>query len=111
MAEVINAGTQPIQNIPVMALHSEVPAEQKKWAQHWIHSGLSIFETLSEKSPGRFAFGNEFTLADVCLIPQIYNAERFEVSLAPFPRIQEAYQNSKLLYAVTSSHPSVYEIK
>ncbi len=111
MAEVINAGTQPIQNIPVAALHSTDPTEQKKWIQHWIKEGLQVFEILSKQSPGKFAYGNEFSLADALLIPQVYNAERWEVSLESFPRIREAIQNSANLEAVLRSHPDRYAPK
>ena len=109
MAEVINAGTQPIQNIPVVNRHSSDPLKQKEWIQHWIKEGLQTFEILSKQRPGKFAYGDTFSLADACLIPQIYNAERYEVSLDAYPRIREAIQNSKDLRAVVQSHPDRYE--
>lgn len=92
-AELVNAGIHPLQNLPAQELHSSDPAERKRWATHWITEGLGAYEKLARPLAGRFTLGDELTLADVCLIPQLYNARRLEIDLAPFPtlaRIREA---------------------
>ena len=109
LAETINSGTQPLQNIPVTNLHSPDPAEQKKWAQHWIRNGLEVFETLAHENAGRFSHGNELTLADLCLIPQCYNAERFDVSFREFPTISRVYDHCMNLESLQKSHPDQYK--
>jgi len=60
-----------------------------RWYRHWIATGLGAFEALLQESPqtGRFCHGNTPTLADIVLVPQIYNARRFECDLAALPRI------------------------
>lgn len=108
-AEVVNSGTQPIQNIPVMALHSSDPAEQKKWAQHWIKNGLQTLEVLAKKDAGEFCYQDSFTLADACLLPQIYNAERYEVDVKAYPTLSRVRANTEALPCFMSSHPDSYK--
>jgi maleylacetoacetate isomerase len=64
-------------------------AERDVWVRHWIVEGFSAFEALLQDHPstGAFCDGNTPTIADCCLIPQVYNARRFSVDLAPFPNI------------------------
>jgi maleylacetoacetate isomerase len=109
LAELINSGTQPIQNLPLLEYFSSDLDEQKKWAKHWIYHGLEVFEKTASLHPGKFAYGDHFSLADVCLIPQVYNAERFGVGLDAFPRIRKAIATSKDLPAVNDSHPDRYK--
>jgi maleylacetoacetate isomerase len=105
LSEVINAGTQPIQNIPVLERHSSDPAEQKAWAREFIARGLQVYESLCEPWAKTYSVGDSFSLADVCLIPQLYNAERYQVDLSAFPVISGIHENCRSLPAYSSSHP------
>jgi maleylpyruvate isomerase len=105
LAETINSGTHPLQNIPVMAMHSDDPEAQRRWAQHWIRQGLEVFEKLASREAGSFAYGDHFSLADVCLIPQLYNAERYQVDLSAFPQILRAKAKSAQIPALLKAHP------
>jgi maleylpyruvate isomerase len=60
-----------------------------RWYRHWVTTGLAAFEALLEASPktGRFCHGSAPTLADVLLVPQVYNARRFECDLSALPRV------------------------
>lgn len=109
LAEVINAGTQPIQNIPVLERHSSDPAEQKAWAKEFIARGLKTYETLCTPVSGTFSVGDSFSLADICLIPQIYNAERYQVDLRQFPVISGIHDRCRSLPAFASSHPDRFK--
>ena len=109
LCEVVNAGIQPIQNIPVLERHSKDPAEQKAWAREFIGKGLQVYETLCQETAGKFSVGNEFSLADACLIPQIYNAERYQVDLAPFPTLTRIHDHCRQLSVFQSSHPDRYK--
>ena len=103
--ELINADTQPLQNITTQFMHSDDPEKRKAWAQHFIHAGLNAYEKIltvfevQSGTPSRYSVGDHLTLADLCLIPQCYNADRFEVSLEAFPRIQK-------IRAFALQHPS-----
>ena len=61
-------------------------AARAKWSQHWIETGFDAIEARLAQLPGPFAFGVAPTLADICIVPQVFNARRFNVDLAPYPR-------------------------
>ncbi len=108
LAEVINSGTAPIQSLNVMYYHSQDPAEQRKWSQHWIRSGLSIYEKLVAGQAGLYSHGDVASLADLCLIPQCYNALRYDIDLSEFPTISRIHESAKLLEPYQKSHPDRY---
>jgi maleylacetoacetate isomerase/maleylpyruvate isomerase len=69
----------------------EVTETQKTdWYRHWLHEGLQAIERLLTDSglSGTFCHGNEASMADCCLIPQVFNAQRFQCPLTDFPNIQ-----------------------
>ena len=93
LAAIIGCDVHPLNNLSVLKyLKAEFNAEQSaisKWYSTWIIAGFSAFEALlvSRNSNGLFCFGNSATLADLYLIPQVYNARRFKVDLTEFPTI------------------------
>jgi maleylpyruvate isomerase len=109
LAEIINAGTQPLINLGVGEEHSSDPSEQKRWNQHWIRRGLESFEALVGETSGKFAIGDTLTLADICLIPQCYSATRNEVSLDAYPAISRIHAAALETDACRASHPERYK--
>lgn len=109
LAEIVASGTQPIQNPPVAEFHSADPAERKRWNQHWIRNGLEIYEKSVRATAGEFSFGNSLTLADLCLMPQIYNAERFEVPFRDLPAITGIYEKCVTTPTYQASHPDRFK--
>ncbi len=105
LAEIINAGTQPLQNVPVFQKHSQDPAEQKSWNQHWIRQGLEVFEKVAAPHAGSHSFGDQLTLADLCLMPQLYNADRFEVPYQDLPTLVRVSKNLVHTKPYQDSHP------
>ena len=89
LAQVIACDIHPLNNVgPLRYLKRELGQPQEKidaWYHHWILDGFDAVEALIVAGP--YAFGNEVTLADVCLVPQVYNARRFKVPLERFPKI------------------------
>lgn len=83
LCEMINAGTQPIQNLAVLnEVSSRFGAEHRQpWAQWAIIRGLTAFEAQVEQTRGKYCLGNIITLADVFLPPMIHNAERQQVDM------------------------------
>lgn len=75
--------TAPLNYLRTTLGHGQ--AEIDAWYTHWITLGFEAIETLIR--PGPYAFGAKVTLADVCLVPQVYNARRFNVPLDRFPQI------------------------
>jgi maleylacetoacetate isomerase len=92
LAQIIACDIHPLNNVgPLRYLKNELGQQQTQidaWYHHWILEGFAAVETRIGK--GRYAFGNEVTLADICLVPQVYNARRFKVPLDRFPRIVAA---------------------
>ena len=73
------------------------------WYGHWIHEGFQALEQLA--SDGPYVFGDTITLADALLVPQVYNARRFEVELTEYPRLVAAVNNCNELDAFTRAAP------
>lgn len=89
----IAADIHPIDNLRVLRYLKRdlgVSEDQKNaWYVHWVTEGFKALETrlAAQASPGKFVWGDTPTLADCCLVPQVYNANRFQIDLTPFPRI------------------------
>lgn len=78
LAEMINSGVQPIQNLAVLQyVVGELGGDKLAWGRHWIQRGLDRFEQAVQQTAGTYCMGERITLADLCLIPQLYNARRF----------------------------------
>lgn len=93
-ADTIACDIHPINNLSVLAtLKERFGADQDaigEWYRSWIISGFTALETIALKHQGAdFLFGDHPTLAEVCLVPQIYNARRFETDLSAFPKLVE----------------------
>jgi len=95
---------QPIQNLRVL----QFVGDEKKveWAKHWIIEGFKSLEAMLLSSAGKYCFGDQITLADCCLAPQVYNAARFNVDLSKFPTISRINEALMELDAFKKSSPS-----
>ncbi|MCC5868234.1 MAG: maleylacetoacetate isomerase [Gammaproteobacteria bacterium] len=93
MAQLVACDIHPLNNLRVLNyLRGELaqpPEQVQAWYAHWIGAGLAALEQQAKALGGRdgYLFGDQLTLADVCLVPQLYNARRFSVSLADYPRL------------------------
>ena len=90
-AQVIACEIHPLNNLRVLRyLRAELGLEEqrvKSWVQHWIGESFRTLEALLRQSAGSCCFGDDVTIADVFLVPQMYNARRFDCDLAPFPTV------------------------
>ncbi|MEX1037080.1 MAG: glutathione S-transferase C-terminal domain-containing protein, partial [Sneathiella sp.] len=89
LAHVIAMDIHPVCNLNVVDYFlgelNDGPDRKAAWMQHFIAKGLSAFEAmLQDGESGEFCFGNLPGLADICLVPQLYNAERWQVDLSPY---------------------------
>ncbi len=110
VALTIACDTHPLVNLRVAAYLSDElmiePEAIEAWRRHWILTGgLQAVEKLIAPAPAPFCFGAEPTLADVCLIPQIFSARRFATPLNHFPRILEVEATCLELEAFKAAHP------
>jgi len=108
LALTIAADIHPINNLRVLKHLARLGIDQETrddWYRHWICEGFEALEALASPRAGRFLFGDEVTLADICLVPQMYNARRFEVDLAPYPILVRADAAAAALDAFAAAHP------
>ena len=106
ICEVINSGTQPIQNLSVLQkIKEDYNGDQGEWAKYWIDKGFKSLEALISETKGTYCIGDEPTVADCFLIPQVYNANRFGVDMTQFPSIQEVVLNLEQLEEFKNAHP------
>jgi maleylpyruvate isomerase len=108
LTQVINASTQPLQNLATQKLHSDDADKKLAWAQHWIRNGLAAYEKLARQSAGKYSVLDQVSMADLCLIPQCYNAIRFKVGLEDFPTIQKIHDACLATNACHKAHPDQF---
>ncbi|XP_025247591.1 maleylacetoacetate isomerase isoform X4 [Theropithecus gelada] len=103
ISDLIAGGIQPLQNLSVL---KQVEEEfQLTWAQNAIISGFNALEQILQSTAGTYCVGDEVTMADLCLVPQVANAERFKVDCTPYPTISSINKRLLVLEAFQVTHP------
>lgn len=111
LAQLIACEIHPLNNLRVMTyLENELdcgPEAKSMWYTHWLTDGFFAFETMltTSNQTGRFCHGDQPGMADCCLIPQVYNARRFDIDLTPFPEIRRISDTCNTLDAFIAAHP------
>ncbi|EKE75125.1 maleylacetoacetate isomerase [Gallaecimonas xiamenensis] len=99
----------PLNNLRVLQyLKGEMALSDDKkdaWYRHWLATGFAALEVKLAKTAGHYCFGDTLTLADCCLVPQVYNARRFEVDLGPYPTLVAVVARLEALDAFISAAP------
>uniref|UniRef100_A0A8C3YU65 Maleylacetoacetate isomerase n=1 Tax=Catagonus wagneri TaxID=51154 RepID=A0A8C3YU65_9CETA len=104
ISDLIASGIQPLQNLSVL---NQVGQEnQLTWAQQVIASGFNALEQVLQSTAGKCCVGDEVSMADLCLVPQVANADRYKVDLSPYPTISRINKSLLALEAFQVSHPS-----
>ena len=114
MAMTIACDIHPLNNLRVLKYLKNVlghsQEETDAWYAHWIREGLPALEAMAAPRAGKFVFGGAPTGADVCLVPQLYNARRFNVPLDDYPTLLRADENANKLEAFAAAHPDRQEV-
>jgi maleylacetoacetate isomerase len=109
LALTVACDIHPLNNLRILKYLSGPlgqPQEARDaWYRHWVAEGLAALEALAAPRAGRFLFGDAPTLADICLVPQLYNARRFEVPLDAYPTLVRADAEAARLQAFAAAHP------
>ena len=107
LAQMIASDTQPLQNLRVIKrVESLLDTKSRvEWGAHWIKTGLTAFEKEISKTAGTYCFGNKITLADLCLIPQMYNARRFKCDVSGWPTILRVEASLNIIPAFQAAAP------
>jgi maleylpyruvate isomerase len=104
-AEIINSGIQPYQNTSVQKrVKHELRGDEKAWARHFIAHGLQALEPLLKTTAGRYSVGDQVSLADCLLVPQLYHARRYELDTAAFPTLTRVETACAALPAFQAAH-------
>lgn len=110
LAQIIACEIHPLDNLRVLKyLVHELGvshAAKDTWYRHWVRQGLLAYEARLAEQPAPFSHGDEPTLADCCLIPQIYNAQRMACDLSGLPHVMRVFDACTALPAFAQAHPS-----
>lgn len=120
LAQMVACEIHPLNNLRVLKylVHELKVSDEAKtdWYAHWVRSGLEAFERQLQlldaerkaagQQPSVFCWGDVPTLAECCLIPQVFNAQRFNVNLNGLPRLMEVVERCNALPAFQQAHPS-----
>lgn len=87
LAEIVNAGIQPMQNLTTFKRIRALGGDDTAWVQPFLADGIAAFAKASEDVAGEFCVGDLPTIADCCLIPQLIAARRFQIDLSPYDRL------------------------
>ena len=105
LAEIVNSGIQPLQNRFVLETLERHRVDSREWAKYFVDRGLRALEAHANTSPARFLVGDQVTLAEVFLVPQLYNARRLGVSCADFPTLTRIDAECQQLDAFAAAIP------
>jgi maleylpyruvate isomerase len=104
LAEMVNAGIQPYQNLAALERLNQLGVDANVWARELNARGLAALEAESQETEGTFLVGDRPTIADVYLVPQLYAARRWSVDLTPFPTLLRVEATCAALPAFVAAH-------
>lgn len=113
LALTVACDIHPLNNLRVLKyLTGKLAAsedDKDDWYRHWVAEGLAALEALAAPRAGSFLVGDRPTLADICLVPQLYNARRFSVPIEPYPTLRRADETASAHTAFAAAHPDLQE--
>ncbi len=112
LALIATADIHPIQNLRVMSYLKEKYGQSEDatfaWSRHWIETGFAAYEAsiAKDRRTGAYSHGNTPTMADLCLVPQVFNAGRFKVDMKRYPTIQRIFDTCMKHPAFDAAQPA-----
>lgn len=115
IAALVACDIHPLDNLRVLkhlrATYGLDDAAIGDWYRHWIHAGFRALETMVAPEPAApFAVGGRLSLAEIHLVPQIYNARRFDVDMEDYPRLAAIDAHCTSLAAFADAHPDRHRV-
>jgi len=110
VCNVVACDIHPVNNLRILNYitktlgHDEI--QKMDWYRHWISQGFVALENLLKQKAGRFCWGDTITMADAFVIPQIWNALRFNCAMDDYPTLRRVYDNAMLLPAFEQAAPA-----
>jgi len=105
LAEIINSGIQPLQNLNVTNQIKALGADSTVWSKGYIEAGLAAFDATVRESAGQFCVGDQVTIADCLLVPQMASSRRFGVDVTRYARLAEIEARCLALPAFKNAAP------
>jgi maleylpyruvate isomerase len=105
LAEIVNSGIQPLQNLTTTKAVKQFGGDADAWPKPFIANGLAAYERAAREVAGKFSVGDAATIADCCLIPQLASARRFGVDVAPYELLLAIEQRCLALPAFADAAP------
>ena len=113
LALTVACDIHPLNNLRVLKyLKGELGQDEAAtdtWYRQWVSEGLAALESMAKDRAGAFLFGDEPSIADICLVPQLYNARRFSVPLDAYPTLRRADETASATAAFAAAHPDRQE--
>jgi maleylacetoacetate isomerase len=113
LAMTVACDIHPLNNLRVLKyLKGDLGVSEEakdEWYRHWVTEGLGALEEMARPHAGAFLYGDQPTIADVCLVPQLYNARRFSVPLTDYPTLRRADETASAHAAFAAAHPDRQE--
>jgi maleylacetoacetate isomerase len=109
MAQIVASDIHPVNNLRILRALTDLGVDEpgrQAWIGRWITDGFTALETMVARHGAGYAFGETPTLADCCLVPQVYNAERFKTDLTPFPALRAVAARCAEHPAFAAAHPN-----
>jgi len=109
MAQIIASDIHPVNNLRILRALTDLGVDEpgrEAWIGRWITDGFTALETMIARHGQGYAFGDAPGLADCCLVPQVYNAERFKTDLTPFPALRAVAARCAQHPAFAAAHPN-----
>jgi maleylacetoacetate isomerase len=111
LAQLVACDIHPLNNTRVLQyLEREFntpQVERERWTRHWIAAGFAALEEMLHDNPstGDFCEGDTPSIADICLVPQVYNAQRFALDLSPYPTVRRVHERCVALPEFDAARP------
>lgn len=111
LSMLVAAEIHPLNNLRVLkylrGTLGQAESAVNTWYRHWVSEGLAAYEReLAAQPAGPYSMGDVVSLGDACLVPQIFNARRFDTDLSPFPRVMRVFDACMALDAFQKAQPS-----
>lgn len=105
IAELVNAGIQPLQNLSVnQYVKNQLQGDEKAWTTYWVQKGLVALEALVKESAGRFSVGDSVSMGDLFIVPELYYARTFPMPLEAYPTLLRVEAACMALPSFVSAH-------
>ncbi|HKX38626.1 MAG TPA: maleylacetoacetate isomerase [Burkholderiales bacterium] len=109
LSQLVASEIHPLNNLRALEHLRHLGQSEEQvvaWYRHWIADGLAKLEAELARAPGRFSHGDSPTMADCCLVPQVFNARRYEFDPKPYPTLMRVFEACMQLDAFDRAQPS-----